>query len=83
MREPMALGDLPRHNIRLPGPSGERNEDPWNIVDAAERGHHFGPNLMAKVPVTDSGMAAIEELVARDVACWATEIVDLSQVEEM
>jgi transaldolase len=60
-----------------------RDEDPDNIVNAALRARKLGPNFMAKIPVMASGMVAIEELVARNVPCCATEIFAVSQAVEM
>jgi transaldolase len=60
-----------------------RDEDPQNIVNAALRGLRLGPNFMAKIPVMQSGMQAIEELVARNVPCCATEIFSVSQAIAM
>jgi transaldolase len=60
-----------------------RDEDPDKIVNAALRAQKLGPNFMAKIPVIESGMDAIEELVARNVPCCATEIFAVSQAIEM
>lgn len=60
-----------------------RDEEPEDIVDVALRASRLGPNLMAKIPVTEAGMVAIEELVASDVACCATEVFSVSQAIEI
>jgi transaldolase len=60
-----------------------RDDDPQNIVDAALRAQALGPNYMAKIPVMESGMVAIEELVARNIACCATEVFAVSQAIEI
>ena len=60
-----------------------RDEDPQNIVNAALLGLQLGPNFMAKIPVTESGMQAIEELVERNVPICATEIFAVSQAVAM
>ena len=59
-----------------------RDDDPTEIVKAAMRGQRLGPNFMAKIPVIESGMHAIEELVARNMPICATEIFAVSQAIE-
>jgi transaldolase len=56
-----------------------RDEDPEEIVKAALRGQSLGPNFMAKIPVIESGMEAIEELVGRNVPLCVTEIFCVTQ----
>ncbi len=60
-----------------------RDEDADEIVKAALRGRELAPNFMAKIPVIESGMAAIEELVVRDVPVCATEIFSVTQAIDM
>ena len=60
-----------------------RDEDPDEIINAALRGSRLGPNFMAKIPVIESGMTAIEELVSRNVPCCATETFAVDQAIEM
>jgi transaldolase len=56
-----------------------RENDPDSIVHEALEGRKLGPNLIAKIPVTRPGLAAIRELVARDVPVIATEIMSMAQ----
>jgi transaldolase len=60
-----------------------QDDDPDKIVDAALRGQRLGPNFMAKIPVIESGMEAIETLVAHNVPLCATEIFSVTQAIEM
>jgi len=60
-----------------------RDDDPDQIVNAALRGRAMAPNFMAKIPVIEAGMAAIEELVARNVPICATEVFAVSQAIEV
>jgi len=43
------------------------------------RCRNLGPNFMTKIPVIGSGIAAIEELVARNIPICATEVFAVSQ----
>ena len=55
-----------------------RKEDDWErIVTVALRCRDLGPNFMAKIPVTCTGLRAIEVLIAEDVPISATEIFAL------
>lgn len=56
-----------------------RDDDPDFIVAEALRRTRLGPSIMAKIPVTVAGAAAIEALLARNVPVCATEIFALSQ----
>jgi transaldolase len=56
-----------------------KDDDVDTIVNEAIRGAKLGPNFMAKIPVIESGAAAIEALVKRNVPICATEIFTLSQ----
>ena len=60
-----------------------QDDDPDQIVNAALRAQALGPNSMAKVPVIESGMVALEELVARNVPCCATEVFAVTQSIEI
>ena len=60
-----------------------QDDDPDKIVDAALRGQQLGPNFMAKIPVIESGMEAIEVLVARNIPLCATEIFSVTQAIQM
>jgi len=53
--------------------------DPQHIIDEALRGRHLGPNVIAKIPVTKAGLAAIEVLMPEDIPIIATEIMGLAQ----
>ncbi len=55
-------------------------EDPDCIVNEALAGISLGPNYLAKIPVTQAGLTAIDELVRRDIPIIATEIMSMSQV---
>ncbi len=55
------------------------DDDPDWIVEAALRGQRIAPNFMAKIPVIESGMEAIEQLVARSVPVCATEVFSIAQ----
>ena len=54
-------------------------ENPDSIVKEALEDVKLGPNPIAKIPVTDSGLKAIEYLVTKDVPIIATEIMSISQ----
>lgn len=53
--------------------------DAAHIIDVSMRCTQLGRNVMAKIPVIASGVAAIEELVASNIPICATEIFTLSQ----
>jgi len=57
--------------------------DPDAIVEEALRFSELSPNFMAKIPVTEAGIAAIERLVAENVPICATEIFAVSQAIHM
>ncbi len=59
------------------------DDDAEHIVDVSLRCCKLGPNFMTKIPVIPSGMAAIEELVARNVPICATEVFAVSQALAM
>lgn len=56
-----------------------REEDHRVIVDEAYRNVAVGPNLCAKIPLTASGLKAIEILVPDNIAINSTEIFGVSQ----
>ena len=58
-------------------PRREENID--YIVEASIRSSKLNKNYMAKIPVTESGLKAIEEMVRLDIPICATEIFSLSQ----
>ena len=55
------------------------DEDPDNIVSEARAYRRLGRNFIAKIPVTEAGLAAIERLVAEDTPIIATEVMGLPQ----
>jgi transaldolase len=55
------------------------DDDVEHIVDMTMRCTKLGPNFMTKIPVIDSGIAAIEELVTRNIPICATEVFAISQ----
>ncbi len=59
------------------------DDDTEHIVDVTMRCCKLGPNFMTKIPVIASGIAAMEELVARNVPICATEIFAVSQALAM
>jgi transaldolase len=56
-----------------------REHDVRVIIDEARENRKLGPNICIKIPVTESGLAAIETLVAEDTPINATEIMSISQ----
>jgi transaldolase len=59
------------------------DDDVEHIVDTTMRCTTLGPNFMTKIPVIASGVAAIEELVARNIPICATEVFAVSQAIHM
>lgn len=57
-----------------------REDDPDCIVQEALDGRALGPNYIAKIPVTASGLSAIDALVRQNVPIIATEIMSVSQM---
>lgn len=55
-------------------------EDAGAIIEAAHADRALSPNIIAKIPVTASGLEAIETLVAEDVPIIATEVMSIAQV---
>ncbi len=64
----VTIQDDPRHD-----------DEVEHIVDMTMRCRQLGPNFMTKIPVIGSGIAAIEELVARNIPICATEVFAVSQ----
>jgi len=64
----VTIQDDPRHD-----------DDVDHIVDVTMRCRKLGPNFMTKIPVIGSGIAAIEELVTRNIPICATEVFAVSQ----
>ena len=56
-----------------------REHDPRVIVEEAINNHALAENVCAKIPVTESGLKAIETLVAENVPINSTEIFAVSQ----
>ena len=57
-----------------------RDEDVDAIVQAALRNRELGENFMAKIPVIEAGLEAIEAMVAQDTPICATEVFALAQM---
>ena len=64
----VTIQDDPRHD-----------DEVEHIVDTTMRCTKLGPNFMTKIPVIRAGVAAIEELVARNIPICATEVFAVSQ----
>jgi transaldolase len=56
-----------------------RDDDADFIVAEALRYRELGPNVMAKIPSHEAGIAALEVLIERDVPVCATEIFSVDQ----
>lgn len=56
-----------------------REEDRDYILAASLRAQELSPNYMAKVPVTEPGLAVIRELVAHGIPICATEVFSIAQ----
>lgn len=56
-----------------------REDDPSAIVADARENRRISPNIIAKIPATKAGLAAIGELLAENVPVIATEIMGVSQ----
>ena len=56
-----------------------REEDPAAIVADAHENRKIAPNIIAKIPTTKAGLAAIGTLLAENVPVIATEIMGVSQ----
>ena len=55
-------------------------DNPDDIIHEAVETVKLGPNAIAKIPVTEAGLEAIEYLIAKDVPIIATEIMGVAQV---
>lgn len=55
-------------------------DDPQVIIDEALEAKNLGPNYLAKVPTTVSGLKAMEVLIEKDIPIIATEIMSISQM---
>jgi transaldolase len=55
------------------------DDDADLIIKAALRHRKLGPNYMAKIPVIEAGIAAIETMVKENIPTCATEVFALSQ----
>ncbi|HOE95103.1 MAG TPA: transaldolase family protein [Candidatus Sumerlaeota bacterium] len=60
-----------------------RDHSAERIVEAALVHQRVGPNYMAKVPVTEAGMEAMDELISRRIPVCATECFGLDQAITM
>ena len=56
-----------------------QDDDADHIVAEALRYRSLGPNFIAKIPVIEAGVEAIERLIPEDVPIIATEVMGLSQ----
>lgn len=55
------------------------HEDAETILRFARYNREAGPNIMCKIPVTEEGLKAIEELAAQGVPVNATEVMSVRQ----
>lgn len=55
------------------------SSDSGKILRAGFEDRKLGPNCIVKVPVTEAGLAAIEELVSADIPVIATEVMGIAQ----
>ncbi len=56
-----------------------QDESAQAMVDAALRYRALGPNFMAKIPVTEAGLKAMEALIGDNIPLCATEVFSVSQ----
>ena len=56
-----------------------RDDNPGYIIESALQGYKLSKNFMAKIPVTVSGIQAMEDLVTRDIPICATEVFSIAQ----
>ena len=59
------------------------DENPEAIIRAALRCRTLGKNFMAKIPVIESGLEALEACVAEDIPICATEVFSMAQAIHM
>jgi transaldolase len=55
------------------------SSDPERIIEAGLEDRKIGPNCIIKIPATEAGLVAMEELVARDIPVIATEVMGIAQ----
>jgi transaldolase len=55
------------------------DEDAANIVDEAMRFRQIAPNFITKIPCTEAGLKAFEQLIPEDMPIIATEVFAISQ----
>jgi transaldolase len=56
------------------------DEDPEAIVHDSLENRKLGPNICCKIPVTEAGIAAMQQLIPLDVPLNSTEIFGVSQM---
>lgn len=59
------------------------DENPEAVIRAALRNRTLGKNLMAKIPVIEGGLEALEVCVAEDIPICATEVFSIAQAIHM
>jgi transaldolase len=59
------------------------DENPEAIIRAALRNRTLGQNFMAKIPVIEAGLEAMEACVAEDIPICATEVFSMAQTIHM
>ena len=57
-----------------------RDEDTALIIEQSVRNRRIGPNIACKIPTTEAGLAAMEELIPLDTPLNATEIFAVNQM---
>ncbi len=60
-----------------------RDTDAAHMLEEAERYAELGENIILKLPVTQAGLVAIEELLARGRPVLATEMMSVSQTRAL
>jgi transaldolase len=55
------------------------SSDARRIIEAGLEDRKLGDNCIIKIPVTEAGLGAIEEMVSRDIPVIATEIMAIAQ----
>lgn len=55
------------------------DEDPAHIVDEAMRFREIAPNFITKIPCTEAGLKAFEQLIPENMPIIATEVFAMSQ----
>jgi transaldolase len=59
------------------------DENTQDVMKAVYANRELGPNYMAKIPVIDGGMQAIEQCVADNIPICATEVFSIAQAIDM